>query len=511
MKISRNLRMSVIVMTFVVPWLIAFMVVAGLPGRTLATTGAPQAVVIDRSAMDTAEGLGVSAQDDHIVIDHNAVDADAIPQAWLDAARHQVVFFNHRSIGNNILDGVADLALQNPTRYGISVVYGHGTGEGINHYMAGSNGDPLSKISGFSGLVKDGHDVAFMKFCVGDFPPWTSVSPTDIWSAYRDAMENVQAQHPNTVIVWLTSPLTTPADGRGLEHFATFNAMVRQYVAENGGVLFDIADIESHDPGGAPITSGGYEAMYNDYSDDGAHLNETGRQRVARAMWWLLARLAGWDDATDWISVTAAANVASIHPGETATYTLTLTAGEGVITPVSLDLQDAPLGTTASFDPNPVTPPGDSQLYITSTASTVVGTYAMTVTGTSGVLSDTANLSLAVASTAPSFTLNISPTICIAKPNQEASYTVTVTGVTGFSQPVTLTVLGLPAGVGKAWSNNPVTPDDLSALTLSIPSRPSFGDHLLMVVGTSETQVVAECIELTIDYPYKSYLPIVLK
>jgi hypothetical protein len=298
MKIFRNFKVSVMVMTFVVSWLIAFMVVAGLPGRTLATTGVSQAAVIDRSAMETAEDPGVSAQDDPIVIDHNAVNADAIPQAWLDAARHQVVFFNHRSIGNNILEGVADLALQNPTRYGIDVVYGHETDEGINHYMAGSNGDPLSKISGFSGLVKDGHDIAFMKFCVGDFPPWTSVSPNDIWSAYRDAMENLQALYPNTVIVWWTSPLTSPADGRGLEHFATFNAMVRQYVAENGGVLFDMADIESHDPGGDPVTSGGYEAMYNDYSDDGAHLNETGRQRVASAIWWLLARVAGWEGVT---------------------------------------------------------------------------------------------------------------------------------------------------------------------------------------------------------------------
>jgi len=298
MKISRNLKMSAIMMTLVAPWLIAFVAVADLPGRTLATTGAPRAVVIDRSAMDTAEGFGVSAQDGPIVIDHNAVDAGAIPQAWLDAARQQVVFFNHRSIGNNILDGVADLALQNPTRYSINVVYGHGTGEGINHYMAGENGKPLDKISGFSGLVKDGHDIAFMKFCVGDFPPWTIVSPDDIWSAYRDAMENLQAQHPNTVIVWWTSPLTSPADGRGLEHFATFNALVRQYVAENGGVLFDIADIESHDLSGDPVTSGGYEAMYNDYSDDGAHLNETGRQRVASAIWWLLARVAGWEGMT---------------------------------------------------------------------------------------------------------------------------------------------------------------------------------------------------------------------
>jgi hypothetical protein len=35
--------------------------------------------------------------------------------------------------------------------------------------------------------------------------------------------------------------------------------------------------------------------MYSGYSDDGGHLNETGQLRAAKAMWWLMARLAGWN------------------------------------------------------------------------------------------------------------------------------------------------------------------------------------------------------------------------
>jgi uncharacterized membrane protein len=200
------------------------------------------------------------------------------------------------------------------------------------------------------------------------------------------------------------------------------------------------------------------------------------------------------------------------EPGEVATYTVSVSASEGFTEPVALDLQGEPAEAVVSFGPNLVTPPGNSQLYVTTTVSTVAGVYAMTVTGTSGVLTDTANLTLIVTSAAPlSFTLDISPTTAVAEPNQSVSFTVSVTGSNGFSQPVSLTVVRLPSGVSAAWSANPVTPDDFSILTLSVSSNPSFGCHSLNIVGTSDTHVVTRRIELVIDYPYKSYLPVIFK
>jgi hypothetical protein len=227
-----------------------------------------------------------------VIIDHRHTDAGTLGQSQLNAARALRTFFNHRSIGGNILDGMGDLAAQDPVRYSINITYSSGTNPGINHYMAGANGDPMGKIPGFSGLVSDNHDVAFMKFCVGDFPPFSSADPTAVFLAYRDMMIAEQAEHPGTPLVWWTVPLTTQSDGRGLQSFAEFNDAVRAYVAVHGGVLFDVADIESHDPSGVPITRDGFEAMYDGYSTDGAHLNQVGRQRIANALWHLLAHFA---------------------------------------------------------------------------------------------------------------------------------------------------------------------------------------------------------------------------
>ncbi|MCP4642638.1 MAG: hypothetical protein GY851_19490, partial [bacterium] len=70
-----------------------------------------------------------------------------------------------------------------------------------------------------------------------------------------------------------------------------YNDAVRQYCITNGKFLFDIADIEAHDPSGVEQTyeSGGstYQKLYSGYTSDGGHLNSTGAERVA--MGWYAA------------------------------------------------------------------------------------------------------------------------------------------------------------------------------------------------------------------------------
>ena len=230
-----------------------------------------------------------------IIIDHTTTDPVDLYPDQLDAARQLIALFTHKSIGNNILDGIADLQTQDPGRYTIQVTSSSGTRPGINHVQPGSNSQPLTKISGFRGLIQSGHDLAMMKFCTGDIPCVNGNTPIEtMWTEYRDAMETLIQNHPNTTIVWWTIP--TIANNHSRAHcnqeMAWFNDQVRTHVAINGGTLFDIANIESHDEGGNPVTWNDIEAGWPGWTSDGAHLNEAGRQRVAGALWHLLARLA---------------------------------------------------------------------------------------------------------------------------------------------------------------------------------------------------------------------------
>ncbi len=94
---------------------------------------------------------------------------------------------------------------------------------------------------------------------------------------------------------------------------------MRQYAIDNDKVLFDVADILSHDPDGnpcydnrdgVPYDNGNTSENHPDDGQnipaicphytteaDGGHLGSVsaGKIRVAKAYWVLMARLAGWD------------------------------------------------------------------------------------------------------------------------------------------------------------------------------------------------------------------------
>lgn len=61
-------------------------------------------------------------------------------------------------------------------------------------------------------------------------------------------------------------------------------------------MLLDVADLECHEPDGTPcLNPDRTEKLCDGYArDQGGHLNAEGAERVARAVWWMLARLAGW-------------------------------------------------------------------------------------------------------------------------------------------------------------------------------------------------------------------------
>lgn len=92
---------------------------------------------------------------------------------------------------------------------------------------------------------------------------------------------------------------------------------IRTYVkANNTRILFDYADILCWNNGGAEFNAnwndGGtirshanihpdnmkdYDGSWNmiAHTEDGDHIGEVGALRLAKAMWWMLARIAGWD------------------------------------------------------------------------------------------------------------------------------------------------------------------------------------------------------------------------
>ena len=118
--------------------------------------------------------------------------------------------------------------------------------------------------------------------------------PDNFQTLFVDKIEALQAEHPDKLIIWTTMSMART----GFDNETSFNQMLRAYAAEHNKILFDLADIESHSPDGQPQTDGqGREILYSGYTNEAqsGHLNEVGQERVARSLWWFMARLAGWE------------------------------------------------------------------------------------------------------------------------------------------------------------------------------------------------------------------------
>jgi hypothetical protein len=103
---------------------------------------------------------------------------------------------------------------------------------------------------------------------------------------------------------------TGPAEGGGESGYQRHlkNEYIRSFVlADSSRILFDYADILSHDEDGNQNTTSwdGHTFglihpdnmldMNGSYSEDGDHIGERGALRLGKAVWWMLAITSGWD------------------------------------------------------------------------------------------------------------------------------------------------------------------------------------------------------------------------
>ncbi|MCK6547005.1 hypothetical protein L6R52_14240 [Myxococcota bacterium] len=208
--------------------------------------------------------------------------------------------FGHHSVGDNLLEGLRGLASDAGVRLAIT------------EQRPGKNGDPKAKIDDFTARVlaepKDGAKLVVMKLCYADFEPQTNVD--ELFAHYVGSMERITRERPDLALMHVTSPIcvfhqdakarikrvlgrAVWQDGEALRR-VEYNERMR---AKFGGPsLFDLARVESTRPTGqseqAMIQGRLVEVLVPAFTDDGGHLNGTGRQAGARAFAAALAKCA---------------------------------------------------------------------------------------------------------------------------------------------------------------------------------------------------------------------------
>ena len=190
----------------------------------------------------------------------------------------------------------------------------------------------------------------------------------------------------------------------------------------------------------------------------------------------------------------------SIAVGANGTFTATVAAVSGFSGVVGFTVSGLPSGVTAGFSPATVTGSGSSTLTLTVAAGTVVGTYPLTITGTSGILVHTAGASLTV-TPAADFTLSGTPPSQTVVAGGNAGYTVTVGALSGFSGTVSFTTSGLPGGASAGFSPATVTGSGTSTLTVTTTAAVAAGTYPFTVTGTSGTLIHTVNLSLTVTVP----------
>lgn len=289
----------------------------------------------------------LSGVDRYILVDHNSVALfEEIPQQYIDAAKNLRMLFIDRSVGGNITDGLSCLgyasisAAPNHCKRPDATAAGlvpnfapnlrYDRSNWVYQYWNSSadNGLWSGKLPAFIDMATpqiNNFDVLSFQHSYLEVMPGSGIDdsngyfyndPTKVQDVYD--LRDFENLYPDKTIIYWTSSLSR---GIGSPDSESFNSQMRQYAQQNNEVLFDVADIESHDPAGNPCYDNrdgvpffnangtlvenfpddglNLAAICKEYTSEaeGGHLGSmsTGKIRIAKAFWVLMAQIAGWN------------------------------------------------------------------------------------------------------------------------------------------------------------------------------------------------------------------------
>jgi hypothetical protein len=225
------------------------------------------------------------------------------PEQWEQLSGERV-FFGHQSVGGNLLDGIKDVMAANPhIRLNIveAAEASQMSGPGLYHAPIGENGKPSTKLAAFREIAPalGSSATALMKYCYVDVN--FDSDPVAMFEEYSRTVDGVRASNPDLRIVHVTLPLRS--DAGTLRYVAAvarklrterelnlirhrYNELLRQTY---GGKepIFDLARLEATQASGemklVRYQGNRVPVLANEWTNDGGHLNEAGRRRIAEA------------------------------------------------------------------------------------------------------------------------------------------------------------------------------------------------------------------------------------
>jgi hypothetical protein len=192
-------------------------------------------------------------------------------------------------------------------------------------------------------------------------------------------------------------------------------------------------------------------------------------------------------------SLSASPGTVTVAQGVSVSTTITITPLDGFNGNVALAASGLPAGVTASF--NPSSAQSSSTLTFAASAGAATGSVTVSVTGTSGNLTNQTKVTLIV-NPAGNYALSASPNVLTIGQGSQGTSSITIAPLNGFSGAVSLSASGLPSGVTASF--NPVSTTSTSTLTLTAGTSAATGTFMVTINSVSGNLNKSTTISLTV-------------
>jgi hypothetical protein len=261
-----------------------------------------------------------------IIANHTSIDLTAIPDTWIGQAKQRLhIAYGTASHGLQIYYGAVGLnAWDGTSKYAFN---NGGTGGALDFRVWPTPGyfgdlnmalslELAANTSGNRTVWADATRVYLYAHPEVNVIMWAWCYGADSSSAnidlYLSLMAGLEREYPNVKFVYMTGH-TNGTGETGNLHIR--NNQIRAYCAANNKILYDFEDIESWNPDGVyfgdrncnancDYTGGNWAIEWQNAHPGewfpcdqcyGCHSQPLNCNLKARAVWWLFARLAGWD------------------------------------------------------------------------------------------------------------------------------------------------------------------------------------------------------------------------